>query len=143
MRLCGSPHGTSSPYLVGPKGFFLRHGASLKPLLWDARSNSAVPYDTPEIEPLLEGCFTVASALEVGADDERWVYTEVAAETTFTRLVEHMRRYSPEWAQALCDVPAAKIRQVAGEYIDQACVGQSVCCTPSPSPPAACCSPGG
>jgi anaerobic selenocysteine-containing dehydrogenase len=36
-----------------------------------------------------------------------------------------MRQYSPEWAQALCDVPAKKIREVAQEFVAQACVGQT------------------
>jgi phenylacetyl-CoA:acceptor oxidoreductase len=117
---------TSSPYLVGPKGFFLRDPQTLKPLVWDERSNRALPHDTPDVAPQLEGCFTVLDAVEVGADDERWVYPQIEGETSFSRLVAHMHQYSPEWAQTLCEVPAAKIRRVALEFVDQACVGQTV-----------------
>src|ERR1022692_4168434 len=42
------------------------------------------------------------------------------------RLVEHMRAYSPEGAQPICDVPAAHMRRIAHEYIDHACVGQTI-----------------
>jgi phenylacetyl-CoA:acceptor oxidoreductase len=117
---------TSSPYLVGPKGFFLRDPQTLKPLVWDERSNRALPHDTPDIAPQLEGRFNVIDAVEVGADDERWVYPQIEGETSFSRLVAHMHQYSPEWAQTLCEVPAAKIRRVALEFVDQACVGQTV-----------------
>ncbi len=117
---------TSSPYLVGPRGFSLRDSASGKPLLWDRKHNAAVPFDTPGIEPLLEGSRRVAGAFELGADDERWVYDEVEAETAFSKLVAHMRQYSPEWAEAVCEVPAAKIRAIAGEYLDNACIGQTI-----------------
>ncbi len=68
---------TSSPYLVGPHGYYLRDPHTLKPLLWDTRGQRAVPHDSPGIEPLLEGRVTVAQAVEVGADDERWLHDDV------------------------------------------------------------------
>jgi phenylacetyl-CoA:acceptor oxidoreductase len=117
---------TSSPYLVGPQGFFLRDPQSLKPLVWDLRSASAQPHDATAIEPALEGLFTLDNVVEVGADEQRWEYPSVSGVTSFTKLVEHMREYSPEWAQSLCDVPARKIREVAQEFVAQACVGQTV-----------------
>jgi phenylacetyl-CoA:acceptor oxidoreductase len=33
------------------------------------------------------------------------------------------RKYSPEWAQGICDVPAATIRRIANEYLENASVG--------------------
>jgi phenylacetyl-CoA:acceptor oxidoreductase len=62
----------------------------------------------------------------VGADDQRWMHRDVQAATAFTRLVEHMRPYGPEWASAICDVPAKTIRRIAGEFLDHACVGQTI-----------------
>ncbi len=47
-------HRTSSPYLVGPNGFFMRDPSTRKPLLMDAASGKAVPFDTPGIEPALD-----------------------------------------------------------------------------------------
>lgn len=117
---------TSAPYLVGPHGYYLREPASGKPLLWDEGRGTAVPYDTPDVQPRLEGEVTVARALEVGADDERWEHDNVRGETAFGKLVAHMRRYTPEWAEAICEVPAATIRQLAREYLDHACVGQTI-----------------
>ena len=37
-----------------------------------------------------------------------------------------MKPYSPEWAQAICDVPAATIRRIAREYLDAARVGETI-----------------
>ncbi|MFN3565718.1 MAG: molybdopterin-dependent oxidoreductase [Burkholderiaceae bacterium] len=117
---------TSSPDLVGPQGYYLRDAESGKPLLWDAKSGAAVPFDTPGIEPLLEGRVRVAHAVELGADGERWTHEDVDADTAFAKLVAHMRPYSPEWAAAICEVPAATIRRIAGEYLDNACIGETI-----------------
>ncbi|MFA6310703.1 MAG: molybdopterin-dependent oxidoreductase [Sterolibacterium sp.] len=117
---------TSSPYLVGPHGYYLRDAESLKPLLWDRRRGSAVAFDMPDIEAALEGRFELSQVVEVGPDGERWSHDTVTGETAFGKLAEHMRRFSPEWATAICEVPADKIRRVANEFLDNACVGQTV-----------------
>ncbi|HEX5632679.1 MAG TPA: molybdopterin-dependent oxidoreductase, partial [Gemmatimonadales bacterium] len=39
---------------------------------------------------------------------------------------EHMRPYTPEWAEGVCDVPAATIRRIADEYLAHARVGATV-----------------
>jgi phenylacetyl-CoA:acceptor oxidoreductase len=100
---------TSSPYLVGPNGFFLRDPQTRKPL----------------IAPALEGTFRM-NAVEIGADDEVLARGELEGRTAFTALVEHMRPYTPEWAQGVCDVPAATIRRIAAEYLDHARVGATI-----------------
>ena len=117
---------SSSPYLVGPAGYYLREPATLKPLVWDLRQAAAAPFDAEGAEPLLEGHIRVAHAVEIGADDERWEHRELDAATAFTLLVKHLHQYNPEWAQGVCDVPAATIRRVANEYLDAACVGQTI-----------------
>ncbi|OIQ94643.1 dimethylsulfide dehydrogenase subunit alpha precursor [mine drainage metagenome] len=117
---------TSSPYLVGPHGYYLRDPESGKPLLWDVRRGAAVPHDTPATEPLLEGSVRVDHAVEAGPDGEQWNCDGVTADTAFSKLVAHMQPYSPEWAAAICEVPAAKIRAVVGEFLDHACIGQTV-----------------
>ncbi len=117
---------TSSPYLVGANGYYLREAEGGKPLLWDTGRNAAVPFDTPDIVPLTEGRVRVAQAIEVGADGEKWAHENVEAATAFTRLVEHMRQYSPEWAAPICEVPAETIRRLAGEYLDNACIGETI-----------------
>jgi phenylacetyl-CoA:acceptor oxidoreductase len=116
---------TASPYLVGPNGFYLRDPATRKPLLWDRQAQRAVPHDAPGVEEALEGRYD-ADAVEVGADGDLLAQGRLAGATAFTLLVEHMRAYSPEWAQGVCDVPAATIRRIANEYLDHARVGETI-----------------
>jgi len=117
---------TASPYLVGPDGYYLREPDSGKPLVWDEASGAAVPHDTPGAVPALEGEFTVAAAISHLADGEITRWTRAAARPAFSMMVEAMRPYSPDWAAAICDVPAGTIRRVALEYLEAACVGQTI-----------------
>ncbi len=117
---------TSAPYLVGPGGFYLRDWQTHKPLVWDLRSGRAVAFDAPNSEPALDGRFEMAQAVEIGPDNEATTHQTVTAETALSRLVEHVRRYTPEWAAKVCEVPAAAIREVANEFLDNACVGQTI-----------------
>ena len=100
---------TSSPYLVGAHGFYLREPATGQPI----------------IATTLEGKETHVS-LETGADGEVLAEGALEGETAFARLAAHMKPYSPEWAERVCDVPAARIRRIANEYLDAACVGQTI-----------------
>jgi phenylacetyl-CoA:acceptor oxidoreductase len=118
-------HHTGSPYLVGPHGFYLRDPATKKPLLWDAKRNAAVPFDTPDADPALEGSFTL-DALEVGADGEEWLHQGIAADTSFSMLVAHMKPYTPEWADGICDIRPGTVRRIANEYLDHARIGETV-----------------
>jgi phenylacetyl-CoA:acceptor oxidoreductase len=110
---------------VGPNGYFLRDRATRKPLVWDSARNGACVHDTPGVAEALEGRHTV-DAVEIGPDDEVLADGLLDGETAFTRMVEHMRDYTPEWAQQVCDVPAATLRQVAHEYLEHACIGQTI-----------------
>lgn len=116
---------TASPYLVGPHGYYLRDRSSRKPLVWDLASNSARMHDSPNLQEAIEGSYEV-DAIEIGADEEILAEGLLVGSTAFTRLVEHMRPYSPEWAAAICEIPAAHIRTIANEFIDHACVGQTI-----------------
>jgi len=117
---------TSSPYLVGPDGLYLRDPDSAKPLIWDSTRARAVPFDTPGAVPALEGRFRVAAAISVDADDSRHPLVEVDGVPAFVKLVEHMRKYSPEWAAQVCDIPADTIRRIAGEFLDNAGIGGTI-----------------
>jgi phenylacetyl-CoA:acceptor oxidoreductase len=117
---------TSSPYLVGPHGYYLRDPASSKPLVFDESRAAAVPFDTPGVRPALEGRHPVSAALEIGPDEDRWELRDGMAESAFGKLVEHVRGYTPEWAAGICEVPAARIRAVANEYVEHARVGATV-----------------
>jgi len=100
---------TSSPYLVGPNAFYLRDRQTKKPII--ARA--------------LEGSET-HDCIELGADGEVLADGKLEGVTAFTKLVEHMRPYSPEWAQGICDVSAATMRRIACEYLEAASVGATI-----------------
>ena len=100
---------TASPYLVGPNGFYLRDVASRKPLLGKTLE------DKVQIQ-----------SIEIGPDQEVLAEGTLNGETAFTKLLAHMKPYTPEWAAAICDVPAATIRRIAGEYLDHAHIGETI-----------------
>jgi len=116
---------SSSPYLVGTHGFYLRDAETKKPLVWDLTSAKAVPFDTPGIDPALEGSFE-AEAVEIGPDAETLAEGRLAGEPAFGKLVAHMQPYSPEWASGICDVKAETMRRIANEYLDAAQVGATI-----------------
>jgi len=116
---------TSSPYLVGPNGFYLRDTQTRKPLVWDPKRVEAAAFDTPGVEPALEGRYAVA-AIEIGADDEILAQGRLEGETAFARLLAHMKPYTPEWASDICDVPAATMRRIASEYLAHAHIGETI-----------------
>ena len=116
---------TNSPYLVGPHGYFMRDSASGKPLIQDLADGRAKPYDDAIADAAMEGSFTV-SGYEEGPDGERWVHAGVVARPSFELLREHIGQYTPEWAAAECDVPAATIRRVADEFVAHAKVGATI-----------------
>ncbi|MBW7850880.1 MAG: molybdopterin-dependent oxidoreductase [Rhodospirillales bacterium] len=118
-------HHTASGYLVAPNGFYLRDPESRKPLVWDTIRGAAVPFDMPGIEPALEGAF-VASGIEVGADDDAWEHTSTTVSPGFAQFLDHLRPYTPEWAESVCEVPATTIRRIANDYLDHAEVGATV-----------------
>ncbi len=117
---------TASPYLVGPHGYYLRDCEEHKPLMWDTKRSCAVPFDSIGVTPALEGQFPVEKCLEIGPDGTTWRYQRALGVTAFSRLVEHLRPHSPEWAASLCDVPAKAIRRIANEYLGNACVGETI-----------------
>ncbi len=100
---------TSSPYLVGAHGFYLREPASGAPIV----AAALVAKETHV-------------ALEIGADGEVLGEGRLEGETAFAKLVAHMQPYSPEWAAQICDIPAARIRRIANEYLDAAHVGETI-----------------
>lgn len=117
---------TASPYLVGPDGWYLRDRESGKPLMWDQRKQAPVVFDALDAAPALEGEYVVTSAIGHGPDGERPEYVNVKGRTAFSETVEAMKDFTPEWAAEICDVPASVIRRVALEYLENACVGETV-----------------
>ena len=116
---------TTSPYLVGPNGYYLRDRETRKPLIRDAADGADKTWDSPVADAVLdEVC--VASGVEEGPDGAVWEHDRVEVRPAFLLLLERMAGFAPEWAEAECDVPASKIRQVADEYVAHACIGETI-----------------
>lgn len=118
-------HRTSSPYLIAPNGYFLRDPETRKPMIWDVKSGTTVPFDHLDAEPQLEGTVAV-SGLEVGPDHQTWEHDSVECRTAFDLLVDHVETYTPEWAADICDVPADSPRRIATEFLDHASIGETI-----------------
>ncbi|MCP4329688.1 MAG: molybdopterin-dependent oxidoreductase [Alphaproteobacteria bacterium] len=116
---------TAAPYLVGPNGYYLRDPDSKKPLVWDTETESARPFDDTAAQPALSGHYQV-DAIEVGPDEAIWRHDAAIARPAFDILAEHAAPWTPEWAAAICDVSAASVRRVAADYLDNACVGETI-----------------
>jgi len=116
---------TNFPYLVGPHGYYLRDRVTLKPLIWDLDANRAREWSDDIQRPALEGSYTV-TGVEIGADTDRWEHNGVMVKPAMQFLLEHLQPYSPDWAEGVCEVPAATIRQIANEFIANACIGETV-----------------
>jgi phenylacetyl-CoA:acceptor oxidoreductase len=116
---------TASPYLVGPGGYYLRDPRTRKPLIWDLDRERAVEFDDPACRrPALVGS-VIAAGVEVGPDGEVRSVSD-RARPAFDHLLEHVRPYTPEWAEGIADVPAATIRRLAAEYLAHARVGATI-----------------
>jgi phenylacetyl-CoA:acceptor oxidoreductase len=116
---------TSSAYLVGPGGFYLRDPATRKPLVWDLDLGRAVAFDDPAGgRPALDGDW-IAAGVEVGADGATRTVSD-RVRPAFAHLIEHVASCTPEWAAAIADVPAATTRRLARQYLDHARVGATI-----------------
>jgi phenylacetyl-CoA:acceptor oxidoreductase len=116
---------TSAPYLVGPGGYYVRDPHTGKPLVWDLGREQALSFDDPRVErPALDGGYLVAG-IEIGPDGARQSVSD-RVRPAFAHLVEHVRPYTPEWAEGIADVPAATIRRLARAYLAHARVGATI-----------------
>lgn len=110
---------TNAPYLVLPDGGYQREEAGEKPLVWDQKSDSAMPFDQEGIEPALEGTFTV--------------YGE-PCRTAFDLLREQVKNYPPEKAASITTIPAETIRRIAKEFGEAARIGSTIMIDDQPLP---------
>jgi anaerobic selenocysteine-containing dehydrogenase len=107
---------TNAPFLVQPDGYFSRAEPAGdeevgQPLVWDEVSGAAVPYGTEDIEPALEGEFTVDGQI---------------VKPSFELFKAHIAEYTPEWAADVTGLPADKIRQIGKDLADNAMIGATV-----------------
>ncbi|MBI2917539.1 MAG: molybdopterin-dependent oxidoreductase [Chloroflexi bacterium] len=102
---------TNGPYLIAADGSYMREKATRKALVWDPARNQAVAWDTPGVDPALEGRHTVAGA---------------AHPTAFQLLKEHVKTYSPERASEITSVPPTTIRRIARDFGEAAKIGSKI-----------------
>jgi len=111
---------TNNPYLVAPNGYYLRDPQTKKAMVWDAVENRAKLWDDKNVKDFaLEGEYTV-SGFTIGPDEEITEYKNVKVKPVFQHLMEHVRNNTPEWASAICDVPAETIRRITDDMVKTA-----------------------
>ncbi|MFQ5918185.1 MAG: molybdopterin dinucleotide binding domain-containing protein, partial [Candidatus Binatia bacterium] len=117
---------TNSPYLIGPKGYYMRDKKTGKPLIWDSVDERAKTFDDPSTKDLaLEGEYKV-SGIEKGPDEKTWKHKGAKCVPSFQLLIEAVKEYTPEFAEKICGVPASTIREVTEEYLENAMVGATM-----------------
>jgi phenylacetyl-CoA:acceptor oxidoreductase len=103
---------TNSPYLVGPDGYWLRDKATGKVLIWDPIDQRAKTFDDTGIKDFaLEGVFEIEG---------------MKSKPALQVLKDHVKQYTPEWAAAMTDITADKIRRITKEYVDAAKIGSTI-----------------
>jgi anaerobic selenocysteine-containing dehydrogenase len=103
---------TNAPYLIGPDKLYVRHPESKKPLVWDIRSGSARPFDeVPAADTALDGEFRIG---------------DMPCRPAFHCLREHLRKFTPEWAEKISGISAATVRRLAKEFATEARIGSTI-----------------
>ncbi len=102
---------TNAPYLIGEDELYVRDPETDKPLVWDAASGSAKPFDADVGEFALEGSYEVHGK---------------QAKTAFQALKEHVTRYTPEFVEEVTTVPQETVRRLAREFGEAARIGETI-----------------
>lgn len=102
---------TNGPYLIDQEGFYLRDENTGKPMLYDSANSIAKAWDQDFEDIALEGSFKING---------------VEYNTALTRIREQMKDYTPEWAEKITTIPAGEIRKIAGDFVDNACIGSTI-----------------
>lgn len=100
---------TNAPQLVGEDGRLLK-GSDGKPLVLDA-ANNVMAYDDPATKAQLTGNFTVDGK---------------ACRTAFQALIDNIKDMTPEYAEEVCGVPAARVVSLAKEIATAARIGSTL-----------------
>ena len=103
---------TNAPYLIGPDKLYVRDPETKQPLIWDTRLQRARIYnEVSAVDAALEGEFTVNG---------------VQCRPAFQCLREHLRQFTPEWAEEKSGIPAATIRRLGKDFGTEARIGSTI-----------------
>lgn len=103
---------TTSPYLIGADELYAR-GKDGKPQIFDKFDNKVKSFDDPTLkEPDLW-----AENIEVNGQK---------ATAALVLIKRSLKEYTPEWAEKICEIPSAKIREIGFDYIANASIGEFV-----------------
>lgn len=102
---------TNAPYLIGSDGNYAR-GAKSKPQIWDSADGKVKDFDDPTLtQPALQGEY------QLNGETVR---------PAFVLFKESLKDYTPEWASEKCTIPAATIRQIAADFVENASIGSTI-----------------
>jgi anaerobic selenocysteine-containing dehydrogenase len=104
-------HFTNGPYLVGDDGTYVRDPQTGKPLVWDAKDDSAKTFDAEVGDFALTGSYQVNGA---------------PAKPGFQRLKEHVTTYTPEFVEEVTTIPAATVVRLAREFGEASQIGSTI-----------------
>lgn len=102
---------TNGPYLVKEDGYFLLDEEG-KAQVWDRREDKARAWDEVPSESM-----ALLGAFEVNGERVR---------TGFQVWKDLIAEYTPERMSQICDVPAETIRRLAKEFVEAACIGETI-----------------
>lgn len=111
---------TNAPYLIGPDGKYVRDTETGKCLVWDAHEQRAVPFDDKEITSNEAAC-RIDYALE-----GKYKVRGVEGVPSFQLVREGLKKYTPEFASEVSNVPPEIIRRIATEFAEAARVGSTI-----------------
>lgn len=105
---------TNSPYLVGPDGYFLRDEEG-RVLAWDKLSKQAVAVDNSNPEQ--------ANRLALLGE---FTHKNTTCKTSFQMLKDHVKQYTPEWAESVTEIKVNTIRELARDWIKYSQIGDTI-----------------
>jgi anaerobic selenocysteine-containing dehydrogenase len=91
---------------------YVRDPETGKPLVWDETIGVPVPFDHDKGETYaLKGAYVVNGQ---------------KVKTCLQALTDYVVDFTPEWASEITTIPAAKIREIAGDLVKEACIGAKI-----------------
>ena len=105
---------TNATYLVGPDKRYVRDRETDAPLVWDEKTATARPYNADGLDAddmALEGAYEVDGT---------------ACRPVFEALREHLRKFTPEWAENISSIPADDVRRLGTEFATEARIGSTI-----------------